>query len=239
MALSAATLCKKRNSNEHQFFLGARWILPAFTGKASDQRAGQVVRVLVVQTTRSINSSLCPFLISLAGDLRHIFPPCGRPKMLLIALMERVCKEVVMSSKVSLIQQKFPPAPFTVAEFQPFQATVEIKLPPQQGGQNGFVTVPKGKRLIIEYVSGEAFLPAGQKALFSVITSLAGDHTGTRHYLQSTTPGKFGAQEFFSAGQVVNLYADEGTTVMLRADRDSGSGEGIARMSLCGRLVNP
>lgn len=143
-----------------------------------------------------------------------------------------------MSSKVSPIPQKVPPVPFTVTGFQPFQAAVEIKLPPNQEGQNGFITVPKGKRLIIEYVSGEAFLPAGQKAVFSVITSLAGDHTGTSHYLQSTSPGKFGAQEFFCTGQVVNLFADGGTTVMLRADRDSGAGEGIARMSLCGQLVN-
>ena len=53
---------------------------------------------------------------------------------------------------------------------QPFQAAVEIKLPPGTGGENGFVQVPKGKRLVIEYASGEGFLPTGQKCLFSVIT---------------------------------------------------------------------
>jgi hypothetical protein len=33
MAWSAATLCNNANSNGHQFFGGARWILPGFTGE--------------------------------------------------------------------------------------------------------------------------------------------------------------------------------------------------------------
>jgi len=121
---------------------------------------------------------------------------------------------------------------------QPFQAAVEINLPAGTGGQNGFVTVPKGKRLVIEYASGEGFLPAGQKCLFSVITSLAGQATGTRHYLDSDALGKFGAPDYFRAGQVVRLYADSGTTVMLRADRDIAAGDGLVRMSISGHLVD-
>jgi hypothetical protein len=123
-------------------------------------------------------------------------------------------------------------------EKQPFQAAVEINLPPGTGGENGFVQVPKGKRLVIEYASGEGFLPTGQKCLFSVITSLQGQATGTRHYLESTPMGKFGAPDYFRAGQVVRLYADPGTTVMLRADRDVTTGQGLVRMSLSGHLVN-
>jgi hypothetical protein len=121
---------------------------------------------------------------------------------------------------------------------QPFQAAVEIKLPNGTGGENGFVTVPNGKRLVIEYASGEAFLPAGQKCLFSVITSLKGQTTGTRHYLESVPLGHFGAPDYFRAAQVVRLYADAGSTVMLRADRDIATGEGLARMSISGHLVN-
>ena len=127
------------------------------------------------------------------------------------------------------------PAP---SDQQPFQASVEIQLPPGTGGQNGSVTVPKGKRLVIEYVSGEAFLPTGQKCLFSVITSLKGQTTGTRHYLESAPYGKFGAPDYFRAAQLVRLYADPGTTVMLRADRDLAGGDGLARMSLSGYLIN-
>ncbi len=120
---------------------------------------------------------------------------------------------------------------------QPFQAHVEISLPANTGGQNGFVQVPAGKRLLIEWVSGESFLPTGQKCLFSVITSLAGQPTGTRHYLNSTQMGPFGSQDLARTGQVVSLAADAGTTVTLRADRNVATGQGLARMSLAGRLV--
>ena len=120
----------------------------------------------------------------------------------------------------------------------PFQANVDISLPAGTEGQNGFVTVPAGKRLVIEYVSGQAFLPTGQKALFSVIVSLQGQATGTWHYLESTVVGPFGSQDCFQCGRPVKLYADPGTTVMLRTDRNSPTGAGLSRMTLSGHLVS-
>ncbi|HSS50846.1 MAG TPA: hypothetical protein VLX28_18045 [Thermoanaerobaculia bacterium] len=115
----------------------------------------------------------------------------------------------------------------------PFQASVNIDLPDGTGGQNAFVTVPAGKRLVIEYVSGFAFLPAGQNASFSVFTSLAGQTSGTEHILITTKA----LGNDFVTGQVVKLYADPGTTVMLRTDRDLAKGAGKARMSLSGQLI--
>ncbi len=120
----------------------------------------------------------------------------------------------------------------------PFQASVEISLPAGTEGQNGFVTVPAGKRLVIQYVSGQAFLPSGQKALFSVIVSLQGQSVGTTHYLESTAIGPFGSQDCFQCGRMVQLYADAGNTVMLRTDRDSPTSTGLSRMSLSGHLVS-
>jgi hypothetical protein len=120
----------------------------------------------------------------------------------------------------------------------PFQANVDISLPTGTEGQNGFVIVPAGKRLVIEHVSGQAFIPSGQKALFSVIVSLQGQITGTWHYLESTAIGAFGGQDCFQCGRLVKLYADPGTTVMLRTDRDSPAGTGQSRMTLSGHLVS-
>ncbi len=120
----------------------------------------------------------------------------------------------------------------------PFQASVQVSLPAGTEGQNGFVTVPAGKRLVIEYVSGQAFLPSGQKALFSVIVSLQGQSTGTWHYLESTVVGPFGSQDCFQCGRMVKLYADAGNTVMLRTDRDSPTGAGLSRMTLSGHLIS-
>ena len=81
-------------------------------------------------------------------------------------------------------------------------------------------------------------MPTGQKCLFSVITTIGGAPTGTRHYLDSDAMGKFGAPDYFRAGQVVRLYADSGTTVMLRADRDLATGNATARMSISGHLID-
>jgi hypothetical protein len=111
-------------------------------------------------------------------------------------------------------------------------------MPSGTEGQNGSVAVPAGKRLVIEYVSGEAFVPTGQKAVFSVITTIGGASTGMRHYLHTDAMGSFGAPDYFRAGQVVRLYADPGTGVMLRADRDAATGDALARMSISGYFVN-
>jgi hypothetical protein len=64
------------------------------------------------------------------------------------------------------------------------------------------------ERLVIEYVSGQSFLPSGHKALFSVIVSLQGQTTGTWHYLESTAVGPFVSQDYFQCGRMVRLYAD-------------------------------
>ena len=119
----------------------------------------------------------------------------------------------------------------------PFQTSVTLSLPNGTGGQNAAFQVPAGKRLVIEYVSGDAFMPTGQKCLFSIFTSLAGQATGTQHVLETVALGKFGATDQFRTAQVVRLFADPGTTVMLRADRDLATGTATARMSLSGQLV--
>jgi len=104
--------------------------------------------------------------------------------------------------------------------------------------ENGFVSVPAGKRMVIEYVSVQAFIPSGQKALFSVIVFLQGQITGTWHYMESTAIGAFGGQDYFQCGRLVKLYADPGTTVMPRTDRDSPTGTGQSRMTLSGHLIS-
>ena len=119
----------------------------------------------------------------------------------------------------------------------PFQTSVEISMPNGTGGQNAGFQVPAGKRLVIEYVSGDASMPTGQKCLFSIFTSLAGQTTGTRHVLETAALGKLGATDHFQTAQVVRLYADPGTAVTLRADRDLATGTATARMSLSGHLI--
>ncbi len=120
---------------------------------------------------------------------------------------------------------------------EPFHSNVEIIMSNGSGGQNGFVSVPKDRRLVIEYLSGEGFLPSGQKMLFGIICTVNGN--SARHYFGTHTIGKFGAPDYYWFSEQVKLYADPGTTVMLRADRDIAKQEATARISLSGYLVWP
>ena len=70
------------------------------------------------------------------------------------------------------------------SDLQPFQERVEFTLEPGVGAWAGFVAVPAGKRLVIEYISGQAFLPIGQKATFSVLLSLKRQETDTRNLME-------------------------------------------------------
>ena len=116
----------------------------------------------------------------------------------------------------------------------PFQAHVEITLAPGQGGENGWVAVPKGKSLVIDYVSGEAFMPTGQKALFSILVDQGSG--AVRHYLGTHAVGAFGPSDYFWVSTPSKFYAKGGTKVDLRADRDIATGTATFRLSLSGHL---
>lgn len=115
-----------------------------------------------------------------------------------------------------------------------FQTHVEITVPVNFGGQNGTFQVPKGKCLVIEYISGEAFMPHGQKALFGIIATVAG--VQVRHYLGTHAVSAFGGEDYFWVSGPATIYADPDTTVTLRADRDIATGTATFRFSVSGRL---
>ncbi len=116
-----------------------------------------------------------------------------------------------------------------------FQKHVEILVPVNFGGENGSFQVPTGKCLVIDYVSGEAFMPHGQKALFGIITTAGG--VQVRHYLGTNAAGAFGGQDYFWVSGPAHIYADPGTNVTLRADRDTATGTATFRFSVSGHLV--
>ena len=115
-----------------------------------------------------------------------------------------------------------------------FQKHVEITVPVNFGGENGVFTVPAGSCLIIDFISAEAFMPHGQKALFGIITTAGG--VQVRHYLGSNAMGPFGGQDYFWMSGPTHIYADPGSQVTLRADRDIAAGTAIFRFSVSGHL---
>ena len=98
-------------------------------------------------------------------------------------------------------------------------------MPPGTEGLNLSFTVPAGKTLVIEYVSGNWFVPAGQTCVLSLLTEVNGATTGTQFNVPTAGVGAFGGGNvLWRAGQQVLLYADGGKTVTLRADRNSATG---------------
>jgi hypothetical protein len=118
----------------------------------------------------------------------------------------------------------------------PFQAKLRIELPGDQCCQNGFVDVPAGKRLVIEYASALGIAPAGQTFNFEVGTLLNGHLSFDQNHLLPTL--QHDPTGTATAGQVVRIYADPGPAhVMLRASR-SGTGDAVAFMTVSGHLVD-
>lgn len=115
-----------------------------------------------------------------------------------------------------------------------FQAHAEIIVAETFAGQNGFFDVPEHKCLVIEHISGEAYMPTGQKALFGIITTAGG--VQVRHYLGTHALEAFGAHDYYWISGPARIYADPSTSVTLRADRDADTDSATFRMSVSGRL---
>jgi len=91
---------------------------------------------------------------------------------------------------------------------EPFQQEVIIKLLAGKREAFGSVSVPAGKRLVIEYVSARIMLPAGQKIFEARIVTLqnAGGAEGY-HYLSTNAEGSYLDSDFFSISHNLRLYS--------------------------------
>lgn len=120
---------------------------------------------------------------------------------------------------------------------QPFQARLTLDVAPGTEGTNGFVAVPAGKRLVIEYASAYGDTPAGQTLTFSIGTKLPGDTGFVAHDLPATQQSAVGnTGEIFVAGSMVRLYADS-PQLLLRAERNAATGTAHASLSISDYLV--
>ncbi len=136
------------------------------------------------------------------------------------------------NSKPALVQTVNGPAS------KAFQARVTLNVADGVGGANGFVTIPAGKRLVIEYASAWAQAPSGQIVNFSIQTMFNGDTAFTPHYLPAVQQNADVITQLFIAGSPVRLYADA-PQVLLRVDRGSNvTGPVTAFISISGYLTD-
>jgi hypothetical protein len=107
-----------------------------------------------------------------------------------------------------------PASPLNVVQSdpadQPFQVTLDPTFP------DSTFTVPAGKRVVIEYVSGFYSVPtaASQQPVFSICVRTQIGSTTVRHIvLAHRTSLESPGFSVYSIGQNVRLYADPGTQV--------------------------
>lgn len=87
-----------------------------------------------------------------------------------------------------------------------FQATVALNIPVGNFGTEALIPIPAGKRLVVEHISADVNVPAGQKAFLKIgpSTSALGFATIT---LVPKLAGTFGTVDVFGVSQEVKLFA--------------------------------
>jgi hypothetical protein len=111
---------------------------------------------------------------------------------------------------------------------QPFvgQCTLGILNPRVSNCLSGFgeITVPNGKRLVIEYVSAELFLTGTGKAYLLAVSYTSGGQIAEADFVpQDTGASASGIQEVSVVGALTRLYADPGSKIDCQAVSTDGS----------------
>jgi hypothetical protein len=122
---------------------------------------------------------------------------------------------------------------------QPFQKEIIANLVPGADEVQEFVpiTIPPGKRFVMEHASATGFVPAGQKLRMFVVTRLNSELTS--HALVATPQGAFeGGRDVFTASQPIRLYAGTDDFIKVVAERNSTAVNGFVFFSVSGYLVD-
>jgi hypothetical protein len=125
---------------------------------------------------------------------------------------------------------------------QPFRAMVNAFFEDSTIIYQDVVTVPAGKRLVIEYVSGMAAVGIGQKVLF-FIGHTRPSEPDLFYYFTATPQGELvnlgAGKEHFTACQLTRIYAEAGENIYFRAKRSSSdSVHNYAQLTISGYFVD-
>jgi hypothetical protein len=121
---------------------------------------------------------------------------------------------------------------------QVFQTTVHPTLVNNASSGSDAFTVPRGKRLAIQFVSAEVALPTGQSPEELVVDTTVNGVFAGHVFAPTFTATLGGSSDRFVLSQETSIYADPGTTVTVELFRNSSSGNDAAAVSLSGHLVS-
>jgi hypothetical protein len=130
-------------------------------------------------------------------------------------------------------------AQVAVINTAPFQARFpQFRIPPGVNVNESCITVPAGKRLTLEHVSGIAFqLPPNEAIVWFEVETLAANLRGSHLLLPTPTAILIGLATFVTSQQV-RLYADGGTEVCFRAFGTDQTGVTTVDATVSGYLVD-
>lgn len=144
------------------------------------------------------------------------------------------------SISVAQIPIKTPaPVAVIVDTMKPFLKTITFDIPSGTTQGNCPITIPEGKRLVIEYVSVRAQGPTGQKFIAQIQTNVA--HTESLRgiiWLVFFYQGTFSGIDVFTASQPMHVYAEPSTPpALFVATRTDISGSAFIEATISGYIV--
>jgi hypothetical protein len=119
---------------------------------------------------------------------------------------------------------------------QPFQQMLDFDFADGQITRSVSLSIPSGKRLVIEYASASLGVGQGQAIVhIEINTTVEGVSAG--HFLMAASQGTgAGGNGVFGASQQMRVYADDG--LFVNVQRNNGSGTAGGRVTLSGYLVD-
>lgn len=127
------------------------------------------------------------------------------------------------------------------AAYQPFAADPGTKTfaAGSVGLTQDLITVPAGKRAVIEHFSGLTALESTNSFIRFVIVYTSGGSQHRHEVVPVKVGGSFVAGiDILTFSQPVRAYADPGTTIMVLADRRSSGGYASVECHLSGYFVD-
>jgi hypothetical protein len=122
---------------------------------------------------------------------------------------------------------------------QPIQKWLGTLQPPNTTvSQLNLLTVPQGKRLVIEFVSVHGVVPQGQRISNCKLTTITGNEIFNMYPVMTQLPDFVFGDAAFGATQTVKLYADQNTVVRVSFNRSGATGTGSVEASISGYLVD-
>jgi len=118
----------------------------------------------------------------------------------------------------------------------PFHANIGLGMNPGMQYSNFEITVPAGKRLVIESITARTTVPDGQHVILHLTTTTSG--RDAIHYIALKDQGAFPTFHPFVATATIRIYADAETTIRFSAQRSNGTGVANVNVVISGQYLS-